>query len=84
MYSSAWAHFHRKPNTEPNRTETEPNSRFFRFFGSVSVFVSVLFGVRFRLRFHFDTEPNTPKNRNVAKPLASQAFGLPQFLDSAQ
>ena len=27
QHTSAWAFFYRKPKTEPNRTETEPNSR---------------------------------------------------------
>jgi len=27
LNASAWAFFYRKPKTEPNRTETEPNSR---------------------------------------------------------
>jgi hypothetical protein len=28
---SGWAHLDRKPRTDPNRTETEPNNRFFSF-----------------------------------------------------
>jgi hypothetical protein len=54
-----------------NRTElsrTELKCRFFRFFGSASVFNYVYFGVRFRLRFSLQTELIHRTNRVICKP----------------
>ena len=53
---SAWALFNRKPNTEPNRTETEPNSRFFGF--SVRCRFPILRSSVFGFGFGFSSKPS--------------------------
>ena len=50
-------------NRKPNRTE--PKLRFIRFSVAGSVMVFVVFGVRSRLRFYTETEPNNRINRNT-------------------
>ena len=57
---------------KPNRTEpvrTEPNCRFFGFFGSASGWIFRKFGHRVRVRFLSRTEPNSRKTElNPAVP----------------
>ena len=62
LHMSGWALFHRKPQTEPN--QPEPKSRFYRFFGSVSVLESKKFGVRLHFRFLLSENRTTDSNRS--------------------
>jgi hypothetical protein len=50
-------------NRKPNRTE--PKLRFIRFSVAGSVMFFMVFGVRPRLRFYTETEPNNRTNRNI-------------------
>jgi hypothetical protein len=67
--ASAWAQFHRKPNTEPNQTEIEPKSCFFGF--SVRfrflVLCSSVFGFGFGSYVKPNRTPEEPKYRTTRK-----------------
>ena len=72
---SPWAFFHRKPNTEPNRTEPKPNrivgSSVFRF-GFGFQFCEVRCSASASVSMPYRTE--VPRNRIVGSPAGWNLF----------